>query len=42
MKYWMTVKYLKCRADPNFVVDLRVNDAIRTIVTKWDLILCAK
>ena len=29
----------KCGADLNFEVDLGVNGAIRTIVTKWDPIL---
>ena len=27
-KHGMTIKYLKCRADLNFEVDLRVNSAI--------------
>ena len=35
----MTIEYLKCRADLNFEVDIGVNGAIRTIVTKWDVIL---
>ena len=39
MKRGMTIEYLKCRADLNFVVDFRVNGAIGTIMTKWDLIL---
>ena len=38
MKHEMTIKYLKCRADLNFEVDFRVNCAIGTIMTKWDLI----
>ena len=33
----MTIEYLKCRADLNIEVDSGVNDAIGTIVTKWDL-----
>ena len=36
---WMTVEYLKCRADLNFEADFGENGAIGTIVTKWDLIL---
>ena len=39
MKRGMTIEYLKCRTDLNFEIDLGVNDAISTIVTKWDLIL---
>ena len=39
MKRGMTIEYLKCRADLNFEVDFRVNGAIGTIMTKWDLIL---
>ena len=39
MKCWLTIEYLKCRADLNFEVDFGVNGAIGTIVTKWDLIL---
>ena len=41
MKRGMTIEYLMCRADLNFKVhvDLEVNDAIGTIVTKWDLIV---
>ena len=39
MKRWMTIEYLKCGADLNFEVDSRVNSAIGTIMTKWDLIL---
>ena len=35
MKRGMTTEYLKCRANLNFEVDLRVNGAIGTIVTKW-------
>ena len=42
MKRGMTIEYLKCRADLNFEVDFRVNGAIGTIMTKWDLILFAK
>ena len=34
----MTIKFRKCRADLNFEVDFKVNGAIGTIVTKWDLI----
>ena len=30
----MTIEYLKCRADLNFEVDYRVNDAIGAIVTR--------
>ena len=39
MKRGLTIEYLECRADLNFGVDFRVNDAIGTIVTKWDLIV---
>ena len=39
MKDGMTIKYLMCRADHNFEVNLAVNGAIGTIVTKWDLIV---
>ena len=39
IKYGMTIKYLKCRADLKFEVDFGANGAIGTIVTKWDLIL---
>ena len=39
MKRRVTIEYLKCRADLNFEVYFGVNDAIGTIVTKWDLIL---
>ena len=39
MKRGMTIKYLKCRADLNFEVDIEGNGAIGMIVTKWDLIL---
>ena len=35
----MTIEYLKYRVDLNFEVDFGVNDALGTIVTKWDLIL---
>ena len=38
MKLGMTIEYLKGRADLKFKVDFRVNGAICTIVTKWDLI----
>ena len=38
MKRGMTIEYLKCRKDPNFDVDFRVNGVIGTIVTKWDII----
>ena len=34
MKREMTIEYLKCRADLNFEVELGVNGAIITIVTK--------
>ena len=34
----MTIKYLKCRTDPNLDVEFGVNGAIRTFVTKWELI----
>ena len=43
MKRGMTIEYLKtlvkCGKDLNFEVDFRVNDAIGTIVTKWNVIL---
>ena len=39
MKRWMTIEYLKCKADLNFEVDFGVNGAIGKIVTKWDLIV---
>ena len=39
MKRGMTIEYLKCRADLNFEVDIGVNGAFGTSVTKWDLIL---
>ena len=39
LKRGMTIEYLMCRADLNFEVDFRVNGAIGTIVTKWDLIV---
>ena len=39
MKRGMTIGYLKCKADLNYEVDFGVNDAIGSIVTKWDLIL---
>ena len=39
MKHEITIEYLKCRVDLNFEVDLGVNGAISTIVTKWDLML---
>ena len=42
MKHGMTIEYLKCRADINFEVDFRVNGAIGTIVTKWNLIVFEK
>ena len=35
----MTIEYLKCGADLNFEIDLRVNGSIGTIVIKWDFIL---
>ena len=39
MKREMTIDYLMCKADLNFDVNFRVNGAIGTIVTKWDVIL---
>ena len=39
MERGMTIEYLKCRKVLNFEVDFRVNDAIGTFVTKWDVIL---
>ena len=39
MKRGITIEYLKCRVNLNFKVDFRVNGAISTIVTEWDLIL---
>ena len=39
MERRMAIEYLKCRKDLNFEVDFRVNDAIGTFVTKWDVIL---
>ena len=39
MKRGMIMGYLMCRADLNFEVDLGVNGAIGTIVTKWDLMV---
>ena len=42
MKNGMAIKYLKCRADRNFKVDFRVNDAIEANATKWDLIVFGK
>ena len=39
MKRGMIIEYLMCRADVNFEVDFRVNGAIGSIVTKWDLIV---
>ena len=39
MKRGMTIEYLKCRKDLNSEVDIRVNDVIGTVVTKWDIIL---
>ena len=39
MKRGITIEYLKCRADLNFEVDIGVNGALGTSVTKWDLIL---
>ena len=38
----MTIELIKCKSDLNFEVDFRVNDAIGTIVIKWDLILIGK
>ena len=42
MKHWVTIKYIKCRADLNFEVDFRVNSAIGMIAIKCDLILFGK
>ena len=39
MKREMTIEYLNVRIDLNFEVDLRVNDAIGTFSTKWDVTL---
>ena len=39
LKRGMAIEYVKCRAYLNFEVDFRINDAIGTIVTNWDLIL---
>ena len=39
MKRGMTIENLKCRADLNFEVDIGVNDANGTIVTKQDYVL---
>ena len=39
MKRGITIEYLKCRADLNFEVDIGVNGAFGTSLTKWDLIL---
>ena len=39
MKRGMTIEYRKRRTDLNFEVDFGVNDAIGTIVTKWDLMV---
>ena len=36
------IEYVKYRANFNVEVDVRVNGAIGTIVTKWDLILFGK
>ena len=36
---WMTIEYLKCRADLYFEVDFGVNGAIGAIVIKCDLSL---
>ena len=38
----MAIEYLRCIADFKFEVDFRVNDAIGTIATKWDLLLFGK
>ena len=35
MKRGITIEYLKCRADLNFEVDIGVNGAFGTSVTKW-------
>ena len=42
MKPELAIEYLKCRADLNFEVDVRVKGAIGTVVNKWDLILWMK
>ena len=34
MRRWMTIEYLKCRADFKFKVDFGVNSTIDAIVTK--------
>ena len=39
MLRYLTIEYPKCKAALNFKVDFKVNGAIGTIVTKWDLIL---
>ena len=39
---WDDFEYLMCRADLKFKVDFRVNGAIGTIVTKWELIVFGK
>ena len=39
LKCRMAIEYLKWRADLDFEVDFRLNGAIDTIVTKWDIIL---
>ena len=39
MKRGMTIEFRKCRVDLNVEVVFGVNDAIGTIVTKWDLIV---
>ena len=38
MKHGITIENLKCRADINFKVAFRVNDAIGTIVTSGILL----
>ena len=42
MKHGITIEYLKCKADFNFEIDFRVNDAIGTMATKLELILFGK
>ena len=36
---YLTIEYLKCKANLNLKVEFEVNGAIVTIVTKWDLIV---
>ena len=39
MKRGMTIEYLKCKKDPNYYIDFRVNVVVGTIVSEWDVIL---